>query len=169
MIYFIKNVVSGHFKIGFSDNPRKRLKELQTGSDNRLVLIKSIEGDKKLEASLHEQFSPYRLDGEWFSPSEDIMNFISGKTANTLEGKFFHTFKNKQVEWQGYVVSQPQEGYYLVQLFEWLVGEPSCKKLVPIDAMFDWDFYDTAEEMNFYFEMQYKYRMEEKKEHDDAT
>lgn len=159
MIYFIKNVVTGNFKIGFANNPRKRLKDLQTGSADKLVLIKILEGDQWREATLHEQFAPHRLDGEWFSPSEEIMNFISGKAMNSLEGKFFHTFKNKQVNWQGYVVSQPQEGYYLVQLFEWLMGEPLCKKLVRIDTMLDWDFYDTVEEMNFYWETKYKYRV----------
>jgi len=158
MIYFIKNVVSGNFKIGFSDTPRKRLKELQTGSADRLVLIKAIEGDKNREGELHEQFAHDRLDGEWFSPSEEIMSFISGDTQRALEGKFFHTFEDGSVCWQGYVVSKPQEGYYLVQLFEWFAGAPSCKKLMRIESMLGWDFYDTAEEMNSVYEVKWARR-----------
>jgi len=50
MIYFIRNIVSGKIKIGFSDTPKKRLKDLQTGSHDKLVLIKTIPGAQELEA-----------------------------------------------------------------------------------------------------------------------
>lgn len=49
MIYFIKNITTGKIKIVFSNNPQKRLKELQTGNENKLVLIKSIQGEKDKE------------------------------------------------------------------------------------------------------------------------
>lgn len=148
MIYFIKNIATSNIKIGFSDNPRKRLKELQTGSAEKLVLIKTIEGDQKLEGQLHELFSHCRLDGEWFSPADEILEFIKGKDRKTLEGKFFHSFKDGKVVWQGYVIAEAKDGYFLVQLFEWVMGEPSCQKLVRVDTMLGWDFYDTAQEMN---------------------
>ena len=148
MIYFIKNIVTGNIKIGFSENPRKRLRDLQTGSAEKLVLIKTIEGNQELEQQLHENFSHCRLDGEWFSPADEILEFIKGKDRKALEGKFFHSFKDGHVVWQGYVISEPTDGYFLVQLFEWVIGEPSTQKLVRIDTMLDWDFYDTAEEMN---------------------
>ena len=63
MIYFIRNIISGNIKIGFSDTPTKRLKDLQTGSADKLVLMKTIPGDKELEADIHQQFSHCRLDG----------------------------------------------------------------------------------------------------------
>jgi hypothetical protein len=148
MIYFIKNVANGNIKIGFSETPTKRLRELQTGSTERLVLLKSIPGDHSLERQLHEQFAHCRLDGEWFSSADEILEFIRGQDRRALVGKFFHTFKNSELEWQGYVVSEPSEGYFLVQLFEWIMGEPSCQKLVRIDDMVGWDLYDTVDDMN---------------------
>jgi len=152
MIYFIRNIVSGNIKIGFSDTPKKRLKDLQTGSHDKLLLIKTIPGDRELEAQFHQQFSHCRLDGEWFSPTDELVEFIKGQDRKALAGKFFHSFKEKQVEWQGYVISEPREGFFLVQLFEWAMGEPSCQKLVRIDDMLGWDFYDTAEEINDTYE-----------------
>ncbi len=152
MIYFIKNITNGTIKIGFSDKPNKRLSELQTGSADKLVLIKAIDGDESVEAALHQQFALHRLQGEWFSPAEELIQFIKGKDDRSLEGKFFHTFKNGEIEWQGYVVAQQGDGYFLVQLLEWVLGEPSTQKVVHIGAMADWEFYNSAEEMNEAYE-----------------
>lgn len=158
MIYFIRNIVSGNLKIGFSDTPSKRLKDLQTGSADKLVLIKTIPGDKELEVRLHEQFAHCRLDGEWFKPADEVLEFIRGQDRRSLVGKFFHTFKDSKVQWQGYVISEPRDGFFLVQLFDWLMGEPSCQKLVRIEEMLSWDFYDTAEEMNDTYQRKYAER-----------
>lgn len=152
MIYFIKNVANGTIKIGFSDKPNKRLSELQTGSADKLVLIKAIDGDESVEAALHEQFALHRLQGEWFSPADELIQFIKGKDDRSMEGKFFHTVKNGELEWQGYVVAQQGDGYFLVQLFEWVMGEPSTQKVVHLGAMADWEFYNSAEEMNDAYE-----------------
>jgi len=152
MIYFIKNIANGNIKIGFSDTPNKRLADLQTGSTDKLVLIRTIEGDEAVEAALHEQFAMHRLQGEWFAPAEEILRFIKGKDDKSLEGKFFHTFKDGELQWQGYIVAEQRDGYYLVQLFEWVLGEPSTQKVVHIGSMADWELYDSADEMNDAFE-----------------
>lgn len=70
----------------------------------------------------------------------------------SLVGTFFHA--NAARGWQGVVVAEPQPGLYLVQLFEWLMGEPNIQKLIPANTMLveDWKFYDSAEEMNAYYE-----------------
>ena len=67
---------------------------------------------------------------------------------NDLKGHFFHSYnKDDLVEWQGKVISSPEPGIYLVQLYEWIVGAESCRKLVNIQDMIQWKFYETAEEM----------------------
>ena len=152
MIYFIKNVVNGQIKIGFADSPNKRLADLQTGSTDKLVLIRAIDGDKTTEADLHAKFAVHRLQGEWFSPAEEIIQFIKGKDDKSLEGKFFHSFKDGEISWQGYVVAEQSDGYYLVQLFEWVLGEPSTQKVVHIGSMADWEFYSSSDEMNDAYE-----------------
>lgn len=146
MIYFIKNISNGQIKIGFADSPNKRLTDLQTGSSDRLVLIKSIEGDRAAEAELHKQFALHRLNGEWFTPADEIVQFIRGKNDKSLEGKFFHSFKDGKLIWQGYVVAEQTDGFFLVQLFEWVMGEPSVQKVMHLRDMADWEFYGSEDE-----------------------
>jgi len=64
--------------------------------------------------------------------------------TNSLVGHFFHSVdpETGKVQWQGVVVGNPEEGWYLLQLFDWLVGEPSVRRLVYISEMNDWLFYD---------------------------
>ena len=74
---------------------------------------------------------------------------MAQENTSDLIGKFFHSFTDEGiVHWQGYVLERPEPGMYLVQLFEWIMGEPSSQKLVPADDMKGWSFYDTNEEMN---------------------
>jgi len=65
-VYFIREEKSGLIKIGYSDNPQKRLKSLQTGQTKDLEIIMSVKGGVKLEAVLHKAFDCWRVRGEWF-------------------------------------------------------------------------------------------------------
>lgn len=65
-VYFILDEDAKRVKIGYSTNPMKRLKNLQTGASGTLRLVCATPGGAKLEAYFHEQFSPYRVNGEWF-------------------------------------------------------------------------------------------------------
>jgi len=56
------------------------------------------------------------------------------------------------VEWQGVVVGNPEPGWYLVQLFEWLMGEPNLRRLVKIEDMEHWLFYEDVEAMKFSYD-----------------
>lgn len=64
MIYFIKALNT--VKIGYSANPEKRLKELQTGNSEKLELLLTIPGNKESEKAFHLYFDRARLNGEWF-------------------------------------------------------------------------------------------------------
>ena len=82
----------------------------------------------------------------------------SPKQTVTLIGQFFHNYTHLgAVRNQGYVLSSPEPGYYLCQLFEWFMGEPSCRKLVHITDMMDWAFYPSAEHMNDVYEHHKRY------------
>lgn len=77
MIYFIQAGKDGPIKIGHTDNtPEKRLKELQTGNPEKLILLGYMDGDKKQEALLHQMFHFHRQNGEWFNPSETVIQQI---------------------------------------------------------------------------------------------
>ncbi len=72
-VYFIKDVASQTVKIGKTgiNNSPQRLKALQTGNPNELVLVKTIPTQThsaafKLEKELHTKYSASHYRGEWF-------------------------------------------------------------------------------------------------------
>ena len=85
-LYFITNKDSA-VKIGVSRDPRKRLKQLQTGNHTplkikKLVKLKSRSEAYKLEAELHQKFKNKKILNEWFFLDRDMEKFI-----NTFEEK----------------------------------------------------------------------------------
>ena len=68
-----------------------------------------------------------------------------------LIGKYFHTFKNDTLNWQGQIIDMPYPGYVLVELFEWMAGFANGGRLVRIEDLVGWNIYETAEEMNNQF------------------
>ena len=68
-----------------------------------------------------------------------------------MVGLYFHTLNEDGTgEWQGCVVGKLPGDRYLVQLCEWLLGQPTILKIVSLDQMTDtnrWQFYRTREEM----------------------
>lgn len=64
-------------KIGFSrQDPRKRIKQLQTACPFVLELAASVVGDEALERRLHQTFAPCRMSGEWFVGDHKLRDFI---------------------------------------------------------------------------------------------
>jgi len=68
-------------KIGISKDPGRRLKQLQTGSSDKLKLIYKIEVDDKrakyLEKKIHHINNFDRINGEWFNiPPQIAINEI---------------------------------------------------------------------------------------------
>ena len=57
-----------YVKIGYSDNPLKRLKELQTANSSELYLQRSVyvRSARLVERALHGLLSNSRKRGEWF-------------------------------------------------------------------------------------------------------
>lgn len=72
-VYFIQHGY-GSIKIGVSDNPEERCKQLQTGNQKKLRVICKFPFERRrtaldLERELHEKFKEHRLEGEWFRKS----------------------------------------------------------------------------------------------------
>lgn len=75
-IYFIR-AEKGPIKIGFTmQSPRKRMKDLQTSNPRKLYLLATARGTKRDEHTLHTMFKDYRLQGEWFEASPEILQYI---------------------------------------------------------------------------------------------
>ena len=70
------------YKIGISKNdPAKRVKQLQTGNDSTISLLRQYESEnyKKVERMLHKQYYKYVTESgnEWFNlPDEEALKFL---------------------------------------------------------------------------------------------
>lgn len=53
-------------KIGYSGDPNKRLKEIQTGNPYRLCIRKTICATQKEERETHRVLREFKTNGEWF-------------------------------------------------------------------------------------------------------
>ena len=76
-IYLIRNG-NNEYKIGKSNNPNRRLLELQTASPTKLTLIYSVYCDyyNNIETSLHNYLNSYKIRGEFFNlPLEIVTKF----------------------------------------------------------------------------------------------
>lgn len=89
-IYFVTE--GKHIKIGYTTQDiEKRIKQLNTGSVQNISLLGWICGDKAKEKELHIKFaqSRVRYNGEWFEPTENLLDFIN---ENNLEPNSYVDF-----------------------------------------------------------------------------
>ena len=75
MIYFVSNG-NNQIKIGYTNDLKRRLSELQVSSSVKLKPIYIIEeGDMVFEHYIHGLCKKYIIDGEWFK-EEVIEDFL---------------------------------------------------------------------------------------------
>lgn len=77
-VYFIQ-APNRLIKIGKSNNPKQRLKDLQHMSPVHLKIKRVIKGGLRLEHALHVYFKHLRKHGEWFEPNYELKQFINNK------------------------------------------------------------------------------------------
>jgi hypothetical protein len=77
-----------------------------------------------------------------------------------LAGLWFHTLDpvTGAISQQGRVVRSLGGNVYLVQFYDWLVGEPGRTEAVAVSRMDGWQFYETDEAMRHAYETQYEAR-----------
>jgi hypothetical protein len=82
IVYFVGGE-AGPVKIGFTQQPMKaRLVCIQNGSPVKLHVLATTPGFKQLERIYHKQFAAYRLHGEWFERSPELLAEIERLNAN---------------------------------------------------------------------------------------
>lgn len=84
-VYFIQQGLDGPIKIGFTIDPMERLASLQTANPYELHLLGCIAKNEALERELHQKYSHHHLRGEWFSPADEIVDYIADN-AKSLAG-----------------------------------------------------------------------------------
>lgn len=97
MIYLIANRQNHTCKIGFSENPQKRIHDLQVANSVELELLATMEGDKKDEKSLHIKFDLHRVNGEWFNLSDEILDYFNVDFSI----KCYESFLNAPIQLNG--------------------------------------------------------------------
>lgn len=76
IVYFAKSY-DGYVKIGKSDEPERRIAQLQTGNPQPIRLIGWLRSLSGFEVSLHRLHEEDRVSGEWFRHSDHINDTIS--------------------------------------------------------------------------------------------
>lgn len=82
------------------------------------------------------------------------MNISKPKNGSMI-GKFFHSYTDanqKTMCWQGRILSRPSAGVYLVQLYEFIMGQESDQVLISFADMLNWRFYDTVNDWHFAYD-----------------
>lgn len=82
MIYIIGEAGTANdtlaIKVGFSNNPEQRLKELQIGNPRTLYLLAAIPGTQAQERSLHRFLNDFSTSSnEWFAMTPEVRNMVS--------------------------------------------------------------------------------------------
>lgn len=77
-LYLFHELDTNIYKIGISNDPERRLNDLQTGSSRKIELAAYIKCEHAvvIEQSLHDQLSKYRLRGEWFELPKHVVLHI---------------------------------------------------------------------------------------------
>jgi len=84
-VYFVGNLENKWVKIGFTINLSKRLASVQTGCPCLLEILGYIKTKdaRKLEKKIHKKFNYYKMHGEWYVLSSEIIRFIETETSKT--------------------------------------------------------------------------------------
>lgn len=72
-IYLIQQQNTNFYKIGVSNDPQRRVNDLQTGNQETLILVKSIPVNYnfKTENALHKRYASQNLQLEWFELTKE--------------------------------------------------------------------------------------------------
>jgi len=96
-VYLIESYSNGvyQYKIGVSKNPAQRLKQHKTSNPNGLNVLFEFESNWpfKLETALKNMYQYNKIDGEWFTLSDDIVkSFIN--QCERIEDNFQCIYEN---------------------------------------------------------------------------
>lgn len=75
-VYLVQRDSDGAIKIGFTSDVMRRVKEVRKESSAEVSLLAVFPGDKPDELRIHGRFREARLDGEWFRPVPELLDFI---------------------------------------------------------------------------------------------
>lgn len=100
-VYVIWVQRTSKIKMGISKNPESRLRDLQTASADKLMLLGKWPGSRNMERALHRELSQCRRSGEWFEVPPfiglDIIRAIENHKTVEIEPVKRKTKKSKKL------------------------------------------------------------------------
>lgn len=99
-VYLLKSDYTGHYKIGVSKNAAKRVKQLQTGSSENIKLIFTYMSEipYKLETALHNYYSMFKVNREWYCLSlENELEFLN--LCEEIDRNLRLVFNDKEIDY----------------------------------------------------------------------
>jgi DNA-binding XRE family transcriptional regulator len=89
-VYIVESS-NGLFKIGFTNDPPRRLSMLRTSTADRLTLLGTIPATVDDEQELHELLDRWNVAREWFKPCRAIAYLIEHSTPYQLQKRRYGT------------------------------------------------------------------------------
>ena len=81
-VYCIRDDAAQAVKIGFSRNPSRRFRQIQTANPNKLRMVAVMQAVEAFEQFLHLSHAERRLSGEWFDDTDGGVSSIFSMTAS---------------------------------------------------------------------------------------
>lgn len=74
-VYFMR--LDGCVKVGFSNNPARRARELSTAHSDRFEVMVAVRGTRHEEKLIHDLMEGCRRHGEWFDATDEMLDLIA--------------------------------------------------------------------------------------------
>jgi predicted GIY-YIG superfamily endonuclease len=84
-VYYIQEEMDGNIKIGWSDDPIKRLQQHQTSNSRELRMLVYVKGSQEYERKTHSKFQSSKTTGEWFKPDKRLLVHIEKERSKFFE------------------------------------------------------------------------------------
>ena len=84
-VYYIQEELDGNIKIGWSDDPIKRLSQHQTSNSRELRMLVYVKGSLEYEREIHRKFQNSKTTGEWFKPDKRLLVHIEKERSKFFE------------------------------------------------------------------------------------
>ena len=84
-VYYIQEEMDGNIKIGWSEDPIKRLQQHQTSNSRELRMLVYVKGSPDYEREIHRKFQTSKTTGEWFKPDKRLLVHIEKERSKFFE------------------------------------------------------------------------------------
>ena len=84
-VYYIQEEMDGNIKLGWSEDPIKRLQQHQTSNSRELRMLVYVKGSPDYEKEIHRKFQTSKTTGEWFKPDKKLLVHIEKERSKFFE------------------------------------------------------------------------------------